>query len=87
MPITDRLANSCSRMLRVRNALTARMRARLRPKASIRDVRLHMSEAFDKDVPAKLRRILLASLSREPSERPPDARSMRADLLDFAQRR
>ncbi|MBI5491240.1 MAG: serine/threonine protein kinase [Deltaproteobacteria bacterium] len=54
--------------------------------SSIRDVRLHLTDDFEKHVPAKLRRILLRSLAREPSERPPDARSMREDLLDFVSR-
>jgi hypothetical protein len=54
--------------------------------ANIRDARLNLSEAFEKNVPSKLRRILLRSLSREPAERHPDARWMRDDLLDFAER-
>ncbi|MBI5500101.1 MAG: serine/threonine protein kinase [Deltaproteobacteria bacterium] len=54
--------------------------------SSIRDVRLHLTDDFEKHVPAKLRRILLRSLAREPSERPPDAGAMRQELLDFSYR-
>jgi serine/threonine-protein kinase len=53
---------------------------------NIRDVRLHLSEDFERNVPERLRNILLRSLAREPAERHATAAELREDLLHFAER-
>ena len=52
---------------------------------NIRDVRLNLTEGFERNVPEGLRRLLLRSLARDPDERHPGAAAMRADLLQFAE--
>jgi serine/threonine-protein kinase len=53
---------------------------------NIRDVRLNLNEDFERNVPRDLRILLLQALAREPDERFPDARTMRDELLTFAER-
>jgi len=51
---------------------------------NIRDVRLNLSEDFERNVPEELRQTLLRALARDPHDRHPDAASMRGEILMFA---
>jgi serine/threonine protein kinase len=53
---------------------------------NIRDVRLNLSDDFEKNVPEILRATLLRSLARDPRDRHPSAAAMRQEVLDFARR-
>jgi serine/threonine-protein kinase len=53
---------------------------------NIRDVRLNLSEDFERNVPEELRRTLLRALSREPADRHATAAAMRDNVLEFARR-
>lgn len=51
---------------------------------NIRDVRLNLSEDFERNVPLELRDTLLRALSREPSERHASAAKMRDEIESYA---
>lgn len=51
---------------------------------NIRDVRLNLSEDFERNVPPELREVLLRALARDPQERHGSAAQMRDELLAYA---
>ncbi len=51
---------------------------------NIRDVRLNLSDDFERNVPVELRATLLRALSREPRERHASAAAMREEVLRYA---